>query len=377
MNIADYIFNCSAVILAVCTAIIFVLAIFPIKTSQKSILNIFRILIISLAVFSYFAEPGPSTDLYRHYIRIANFNQYSNENKVLVVWNFMIWIVGKTGHNGLLPSGCILIWGYLVGQILKDYLSKNKYTPCAVFLYFISLFSGCGIYYMISGIRNTLVTAIIAYAYYILRGKKNMTYYFFIAVSSFIHISALLLFIIIEVYERLIKENQKLSVLKTLVFAFSVTFLLNSDLMIRIINLIPGSYGRFLFDKWNSYTQYNNMDAVQNLFRMFWVAFFVIFTVIKLIKYRKIEFFDWLTLVTISLSPMTIFFERLPYMMGICSLTAVDQIFLNYKGIGKFILHITLYLVSCLLLFVLVYMMFAHVKFNGNSYHEFLAAIVD
>lgn len=73
------------------------------------------------------------------------------------------------------------------------------------------------------------------------------------------------MFIIIEVYELFVKGNNELSVIKTLGFVFIATFLLHSNFAVRIISLIPGSYGMFISAKWNSYIQYDNMDALANV----------------------------------------------------------------------------------------------------------------
>lgn len=376
MDIKNYIFNVSAVTLGICALLILALAIIPVRISKRGILNIFKILIVSLSAFSFFAEPKPSTDLYRYYVWLEGLNEYVSRNRVLVVWNFIMRTVKLTGNHGFLPAGCVMLWGYMVFKFLKEYLNKNEYSSQAVFLYFISLFSGCGLYYIISGLRSTLIAAIIAYAYYVVRGKNKPAYYLLIAASAFIHIFALMLFMIIEVYEKFIKVSDRTAIFKMLLAVLIISFFINSDVTVRLFRLIPGEYGNLLALKWNAYIHYDNMYSMENSFRIFYIGFFVVFTFIKLIRERKIDFFDWLILVMAAASPMVIFFERLPYLMGICSLTAINDFIVNSKAVGRFIYKISLYIISCLFLFFFVYTMFAHINFNGHSYYEFWHSIV-
>ncbi len=376
MDVKNFVYNFSVLTLGTCAVIILILALVPVKISKKGILNFFSILILSLAVFSFFAEPSVSTDLYRHYIWMDNFEDYIKGNRALVIWNFMMWVVIQTGSNGFLPAGCIIIWGYLIKKIIGNYLSENEYSAQAVFLYFMSLFSGCALYYIISGIRSTLVSAVVAYAYYILRTNSKTRYYLLIIFASLIHVFALVLFLIIEVYERFIKGNSRTAILKVILVVFAVTLLINSSLTINFLQLIPGSYGSLLVSRWNLYLQYVDRDTLENSFRFFYVAFFLIITIINIIKNRKIKFFDWLIIVAICASPMMIFFERMPYFIGICSLTSINESFINFNGVKRIVFQIALYFIAFMFLFFFVYTLFAHVNFNGHSYYEFWRGLV-
>lgn len=375
MDIHNIIYDISLVGLVICTVIIFVFALIPVKVSVKGILGIFKTLIISLAVFSFFAEPNPSTDLYRHYLSVDN--GVNSVNSTLLVWRLILWIVSLTHQHGILPAMTVLIWGFLIYKILSEYIENNKFSTQAVFLYFISLFSGCALFYIITGIRSTLVSAIIAYAYFFARNKNKLLYYALVVVASLIHTIGGLLFIIIEVYEGFIKKSNRTAILKVLVIFSAVIFFLNSDLTVKIIQYIPGSYGSLLVSKWLLYTQYTDRDTLENSFRFLYVGVFAVISSIKIIKYKKIDFFDWLVMITVCSVPMMIFFERLPYFIGIVSLKPINDILTNSKQSSRIIYHIVLFFICSLNIYFFVYTLFAHVNFNGHSYYILFRRTLD
>lgn len=379
-NIVFYI----AIFLLIAECIVVITCIIiPLHLSKKNILILFNAIIISFASFAFFAEPGWSTDLASHYESINGLRSgylVNQGDEVLLIWRAILKFVSMTQNNGWLPFVCIILWGGFISRILKKYLYNCiEYKTRNIMIYFIVLFSGCSIYYLLSGIRCALVCSIIAYAHYILRNEKRITYYLFVIVACMIHIFGGLLFILIEIYERYIKGKKSNNLYKVLVLLLLIAGITCSPWGVSILKGTPIPYINLIVIKWEGYMEYSRTEgSVENQLRFIWLLFFVIMGIWTAIKNRgRISFFYWIVFATLALSPLNIFFERMSYFVGICAVGMVNETYFTIDRNRKIIYTVVLFSVSAIFLFYMLYTMFAHVQFAGHSYHAFWKQLIE
>lgn len=370
---ANTIYYISVTLLIVSCLTVIVFAIFPIKMKTRYSMMLFNIIVIALAAFSFFAEPSFSTDAYFYYEKIdiyRNSEILDLGTDALPVWRLILKAVSLTNYNGFLPASCVLIWGVCVGSVIKDYLKKHESRSQAIMLYYLALFGGCSIYMMISGLRNTLVCAIVFCAYYFFYSHRKFKYYSMVLLSILIHPFAFIIFAIIELYERVIKNLSRSKMIFAVCIVVLIGVLSATNLPGVIFSWIPGHYGQLLSGKWQSYQEYNGAMSIIELIRWGWVLYFMVLLVVDIRKQQKLSFFSWIVFLTCALSPLQIVFERFPYLIGISSFELINKNHQSLAWNSRILYSIISFVVFFILFFYFLYSMMAHIEFNGHNYHD-------
>lgn len=372
--LTDFIYNLSILVMILALIMVIMGVLLPIRYGRITIMVLFYSIIIAISIFAFFAEPGKSSDLAIFYESISGIKYgyiVNQGDEALIVWKIILKIIALTDNYGYLPFLFIIMWGILVGKILNHYMLKNMYQTKTIMLYFIALFSGCSMYYMISGIRNTFVCALVFFGYYFYYQKKKSIYYFIVVVASLIHIFAIILFLLIEIFERMIKRNENNKLVKLLIVVLVISLLIRTDIPFYIFETIPGGYGDLLENKWQDYVVYSKILSPEKMIQFIWMGYLLYFSIKNFITRSKVMLADWLIVIAFALSPMIIFFERMIYFIGIASLPIINEAYYKINKRYRYLYVCASFVVFATYFLFTMYSMFAHIRFNGNDYHSF------
>lgn len=368
------ILNISIIGMLTIFVIVVILIFFPIKLNINQLNFLWFTFIISLAIFSFFAEPIVGADLWSHYYDIDCMRDGIKNIKgtsPLFVWTLWEYIVSLTSNNGWLPFSAVLIFGYLIAKVVNDYLRKNKYSSQQVIIYYLAVLGSCYVYYIVSGIRNAVAFALWMYFYYFFYKKKRGIYYLACIFILFLHLSPIIIILINFIYERFLKDK-KHSIRNMLIIYLGVLCLFNLSFIPRILSNSSISFLNLIGSKWLIYLDYNiSRISMYNLVRLIGMIYMLALSVYLIYKKRKLELFDCFIFFTFIFNSIIILFERVSYMVGICSFYSIIQCgnLLNARW-KKNLFYITSGMIFLFQVLFSFYAMFPAINFNGHSYYE-------
>lgn len=345
----------------------------PVRISAKGICLWWFLFVSSLAIFVWYAEPSVSDDLYRHY---ENINQIRNHGETifnsspLLVWRLMLWLVSLTDSNGWLPSMAVLIWGYAIGKITYDYIKTHTYSTRIIFIYFIGLLGSCSVFYLVSGVRCATSMAIWAYAYYFYYNDSKKKFYIVSLVSMGLHLLPLFMLFLSFIYERIIRSTKKYVLLKTIIFVFLISLLVRSVVVPQLLQAMSTPYVALVAQKWFDYMDRGIEDTVivETRIKIF---FLIVVLLIGLARKKiKIDFVSFIAITALSLIPMAILMERLPYFIGIYLLPTLNEWYMERYKYTPVIMIIVIGVFVFQSAFA-VHEMFAHIAFGGYYLHAY------
>lgn len=362
-------FYFSVVVLIMWIIIYAFLYFIPVALSKKIISISWWILIFMLALFSFYAEPSISDDLYRHYHGIDAIRNGQNETHGVFGFYLMQWIVAQTPYNGLLPSVNILVWGWLVYKILMNYIEQNKYSSASVKIYILALFGGCNIFYLVSGIRCALVSAIWVFAYELFYKKGRIKQYYILSLFAMsIHYITILYMILLIVYNFInknkLKQGQRYIIILLIGIMISITYKLGLQALGSIG--FTNEYMKNLVLKATGYLSYEGLMPVETILRYIFIIMLLFINIILLINNDfKNNFIFFLLTCSFALSGVPIFFERMAYVSGIISIYTINALASNrsikYRRGILFIFGVV-----CLVqVLYAIHSMNSHIMFNG------------
>ncbi len=375
------VFYWTSVILLIFLAVTVMFFLIPIHLKQKDVMLLWYIFILALATFAFYAEPSITDDLTNHYRTIRYFREGSITifYSPLIIWNSMLWLVSRTQNNGWLPFASVLVWGIFVGKTLNLYLKSHTYKTRTILMYFVAALGSCSVFYIISGVRNTMVVAIWAYAYYAWYDHNKRKYYMICLVTAAIHIVVLLLVLLCWLYEYIVRKGKQISFIKMLIPVFLIGLFLNSTFLDTLTQYTSSAYFNLIFSKFLSYKEeytFNERWILENQIKL--IVLFVIF-VCELYLYfkkkKKMEFNLFMILCTIALSSMPIFFERMIYVISVLSFSSLNETLNEWKPWQRTFLSCVIMAIFAGQLFFSFYAMFSHISFNGTLYRETMRQI--
>lgn len=376
------IFNCASIVMVIILGIAILLFIVPIRVKSNGIIMLWYVFILALAVFAFYAEPSVSDDLFRHYNIIQQFRDGTTSifRSPLIVWNIILWLISLTANNGWLPFATVLIWGILVGEIVKSYLKTNQYRTRSIIIYFVSALGGCSVFYIISGIRNALVVAIWAYAYFCHYQNKRKYFYYALCLIIFgMHTVTLLLIGLNLLYEYAVRKVKTKSIAMMIAPVFLIGLALNSNFLEAIAGIISSPYLNLIVSKFTVYReQYLIADRwmIENQIKLVALIVLLCFELyLYRKKHEKLSFNLFLIFCTLAMSSMPIFFERLFYLISVLSFSTINGMTEELTRWKRtFVSYIAMAVFSGQLFFAF-YEMFAHISFNGIYYRDMMRQI--
>lgn len=324
------------------TLICFLILFYPVRLTVKQATGVWMLFIFTLASLGFLVEPSPELDLYRMYIEIDEFRDGSRKifDSPLFAMNIIYWLVSHTNNNGWLVFGTVVVWGLCIREILKQYLRNNTYNSKAVILYFFAANAGCFVVYLISGIRSTLTAAIWCYAYFIWYDRKQWIYYLLVLSSVFIHVFGLILLGLTFLYYFLQRKKSMSAYLITFFIIMVIGYILNNSSSLPFLSSAGIRYVDFVLDKIRVYSirGYEFQQTREFLHRIMNGGFLLICLLHLHRKGEmKYEIFGFFILVMFAGYNMSILFERMPYVLGICTLPIINASVLTSKKIGKLV----------------------------------------
>lgn len=354
-----------------------------IQMGRKDILRYWMLFVIAYAIFSFFAEPSFSDDLYRHY-QLIDLLREGNDLKghfvdTMVLFKWMLIAVSKTNHNGWLPFVAVVIWGWLICKVIKKYIYENTYNTRTLLLYFMALFGTFCSFNLISGIRAALTIAIFVYSVYYnyLEGKK-VKHFIILIVFSFLHFM-LVLFIGIQCVYELILFMRKKGINITWIILVLAAIIFSTNIVGRLLANQPGILG-FISEKWYFYQEWTR-DLTFELI-MHWAGMlYVLFSGFK-IRHKsghndfRVQFPQLLVLISIVTNRMPIIANRMPMPVAAFSLPILNSACSTSKGKMWTLWIILGYAVFTLEAVYLIYAMFGFISFNGINIQETIREII-
>lgn len=381
------VYNISICIIILITVLAMLFSVFPVcvKRGRKKIKICWYLLIFSFAIFSYYAEPSVSDDLFRHYADIDNIRRgvFSLDYSALFVWQFFEWLVSKTNHNGWLPFFTIILIGFFIQQIQDEWFVEHSFSVRGSLLGYLSALAGLGIFSIVSGIRCTLVSAMLIYAYLSFYEKRRKKFYIISIIGCMIHTVGVLYIVLILIHNLIIvSKNRTKTVYRIVLTLVSLRILILLNVVEALFGYLPGKYGDLLLFKWNSYygVKFENrttggIGAVL-LFLLFAVYLFCI-----LYLYTKKISFDSLIVSVIFIvvlgSGIDIFYDRMAMACGLLGMPLLLEMSNILKGIRKMFFLWTTYLIFGIEILYSTYSMCCHISFNGNYYREFFRMLLE
>lgn len=358
-------------ILMIIIALLFALCfILPGNISQKVILRLWYVFIFSLAIFSFFVEPSVSDDLYVHYYNIDQFrNGYSMKNASLVGVNFIFWLVSRQPYDGVLPFMSVIIFGVCIAEIAKEYYKEQSYNTKNMLLYFILAMGSCNVFYIISGIRCSLVAVLWGLAYVKLYRYKKLNKFIIVELLlSLVHYIAILFFLIHLSYLILMKVNKKKAwISSAIVYLIFIFITKNSNLIAQILLIFSSNVSGSLSQKWIVYTtEYTGGMEIENNLRFIIIIILVVCYFYPRREKKEIEkYVLYMSAIYLSTNiGFAIIAERLPYLIGVLSLPMIDNCMKSYKKSRMFI-QLLLFLCFTIQLLYGFHSMFSHMHFYG------------
>lgn len=351
------------------------------KLKPRSIMALWYTFIITFSVLVLVSEPAdPGPDIARIFPRIdvvrrnGNFDTYGG----MYVFGLMLWLVAKTPYNQLLQVGTVLAFGFLVGRVVEDYITKesDRYSTKAILIYFWAALGGVSAFQLISNIRTALVCAIWVYCYhfYYKNKKKKLKYYLIMFVALFIHTFTAVLIgltIVNSLFEKLFGKNK---MVPTAVLLFFIVLLVKTPVMPTVLRFTGIPYLMMLARKWTGYMGYTynfKEFVVKSLPLMFYVPC-AIFTYGE--AKREHGLMNFTVLVTIAAGGMLIFYQRLLYAIGLFSFSSLNEIATHNKYRVLYLL--AAYVSICLQMLFGFHEMFSHFVFNGINFRDMLMTLI-
>lgn len=353
----------------------------PGNISEKVIFTLWYAFIISLAVFSFFAEPSVYDDLYSHYYDIDQIrNGYGFRIGTLKGIGIVFWLVSKLPSNGFLPFASVIIFGICIAEIAKEYYNKESYNTKNLIMYFVLATGSCNVFYIISGIRCSLVAVLWGLAYFKLYNHKKIKEFIIVELLlSLLHYIAILFFIIHISYLILMKINKKRAWISSLfVFVVFIIITKNSQAIGKLLLLFGSNSTGSLGDKWVLYTtDYTGGMEIENTLRFITIIILVVCYFYPQRKKKEDEkFILYLAAVYLSTNiGFTIIAERLPYLIGVVSLPLIDSSMKKY-GKGRFFIQLLLFVFFIVQLLYGFHSMFSHMKFYGYDIKNILNSLI-
>ncbi len=205
---------------------------------------------ICLIFVSFFAVPSVSDDLYRWYANVnwyrlgkPLFRDFSGvvmpiQTNAIFIFNLSMQLVSKMNNNGYLQvvwlivnfGGLYITWTHFV----------NKYKPEKryMYTYLLMYFAMTPFFYSLSGMRYNAVASLLFWGiYFVIFERKRNTIYILFIFSLFVHQSVVMIMMIYVFFA--IGKHFKL-------YRFIVFWTLLVDIMISIVNVLPGEIFKLL-----------------------------------------------------------------------------------------------------------------------------------
>lgn len=375
------IFDLSVCIIVFCIIAFVFLALAPVHVKTKSLRAIWLILIIGLAIFAFYSEPSPSDDLYRHYDFVQQMQQgkMSINDNVLLGFMLLCWLAAKLGNPGWLPLISTILFGLFVNGIVGYYVKENKLSRKSVILFYFCVFSYVGVFPLISGIRNALISAMVMYAYIKYYKNNKFKYYLLCLTACTVHVVGVFLIILIFLYHRFIECRWKT---KEIIFMISSVAILrifiSTGLISSFAGMLPGDYGALLSSKIDGYLSFVGTRFYG--IRLFFLVLSYLILIICLLyamykKYKNNMLIYFFTFVALG-AGMEMITDRLIMCMGLLSLPIIDTLISKNNRMKQWIFTIMLLMGFGMIIFFSSYSMFSHIQFNGHNYRIFFARLL-
>lgn len=375
------IFDLSVCIIVFCIIALVFFALAPVHVKTKSLRAIWLILIISLAIFAFYSEPSPSDDLYRHYDFVQQMQQgkMSINDNVLLGFMLLCWLAAKLGNPGWLPLISTILFGLFVNGIVGCYVKENKLSRKSVILFYFCVFSYVGVFPLISGIRNALISAMVMYAYIKYYKTNKFKYYLICLTACTVHVVGVFLIIMIFLYHRFIECKWKT---KEIIFMISsvavLRIFISTGLISSFAGMLPGDYGALLSSKIDGYLSFVGTRFYG--IRLFFLVLSYLILIICLLyamykKYKNNMLIYFFTFVALG-AGMEMITDRLIMCMGLLSLPIIDTLISKNYRMKQWIFTIMLLMGFGMIIFFSSYSMFSHIQFNGHNYRIFFARLL-
>ena len=375
------IFDLSVCVIVFCIIALAFFALAPVHVKTKNLRVIWLILIIGLAIFAFYSEPSPSDDLYRHYDFVQKMQQgkMSISDNALIGFMLLCWLASKLGNPGWLPLISIILFGLFVNGIVGYYIKENKLSRKSVILFYFCVFSYVGVFPLISGIRNALISAMVVYAYIKYYRTNKFKYYLICFIACTIHVVGVLLITLIFLYHRFIECKWKT---KELIFMISSVAVLRVFIFTGLISsfagMLPGEYGTLLSAKIDEHLSFSGTRFYG--IRLFFLVFSYVLLITCLLyamhkKYKNNMLIYFFTFVALG-AGMELITDRLMMCMGLLSLPIIDTLISKNNKTKQWIFTTMLLVGFGMIIFFSSYSMFSHMQFNGHNYRIFFARLL-
>lgn len=385
------VFNLSFGILIITTVIMSFFVTMPITLGEKEVRQLWRIFVISFSVVIYFNEPFTSTDLWRHYYCMDEIrhgvipSMYSAEYLFIA----FLWVITLIGKNKLLPSIVFLIVGFFIDAIVGEYKKRYEeeshtdkpFNSRILILYYFLVLAGMGIFSIVSGIRNALVTVIFVWVYLKFHeandGKKRW-YYIVGFLLGLIHIISYLLMVLVAVNVFLNRIQKRERLIVTFLIAYiGIKIAFQSKITVFLAGLLPGQLGNLIFAKVTAYSSIvQEKGGIKSTFGVIHVIILLIL-LLSLTVTRLQESLVYLLFFVSLLGGLNVSIAARLIMATV--LVMMPQLVINdkrIKGGVNIVYRIAIYIVclySCLFSF---YSMVAHMTLNGINYRNIIANLL-
>lgn len=347
-----------------------------IRVSYKAVRIWWAVFILALAFLGLYAEPSVSDDLYRHYENINRITHGTLSIKDTVRYTEFIyfWLIGKTGIWGLLPFSAVLIYGIFIWKIVDLIVyDTGKGKGNYVLLYLFAVLAGCGIFYIVSGIRFSLAVAVWYYCYLKFYKNKKTLYYLFCISLLLLHTATGLFIILALIHNRLFRTVHGMILIKIGAFIFCVFLFVRLGLAEKILSFFNFGYGKEILSKYMLYKEKSGVRSVGDIRTyLLYVYYFIMFWA-ALCWYRREKYFGNLAITNSFLALFTcgfvIFFERMSYLLGVTSLPMLEYMYrgkvpLSEKRVFFFVSGFFFGIMA----FHSFYVMLCHTQFNGVDF---------
>lgn len=349
------------------------------KLTPQKIMMLWYIFIISLAILAFVSQPtdsGPDINRYFEQIDAARKGHSVIAYRGLYVFGLALWLVAKTPYNQLLQVGAVLLFGYLVGRIVKDYIIRecDRYSTKAILIYFWAALGGVSASQLLSGIRTALVCAIWVYCYHFFYEKKKLKFYLFMFGALFLHTLTIGLISMTIVYSFLEKYFSRKKMVPTIILLLFILLLTRTKLLPTVLKMTGNSYLSMLagmFETYVGYRYYFTEFIVQSLPLIFYVPC-ALFSYGEAKRERGLMSFT--VLVLLAASGMFIFYNRLFYAIGLLSFSSLNDIALHNKHRSLY-LFVAFISIGVQMLFGF-HAMFSHFLFNGINFRNMLLSLL-
>ena len=232
----------------------------------------------------------------------------------------------------------MIIWGLFICGILTKYLTSHEYYIRPVMLYFLAVNGGCFIIYLLSGLRCSLAVAIWGFAYFRWYDNRKLLYYLSCVLCSLVHTIGIVLIGFTLFYSVLQKKKTMISYAITFIIILACGYILNTTEGVQFLSRMGTAYSDLFAEKLAAYILrgYEFQQPREMTLRALGSVF--ILSCIIYLHYkgnRKHEVFAFYILVMFAGYDMSILFERLPYMLGICSLPILNETYAIAKREGR------------------------------------------